>query len=162
MHQYNVEAPFERIAIDIAGPFPWSDLGNRYLHIAMDYFTKWSEADAIPNQKASTVADPLVTNFLYHFGILRELNSDQGRNESRVLQEALQRLGVSKTPTTPLHPQSDGMVEHYIKTIDEHLRKVVTSNQRDWDARLPPFLLAYRVSTHNTTSLALASLVFGR
>jgi hypothetical protein len=40
MHQYNVGAPFERIAIDIAGPFLESDRGNRYLLIAIDYFTK--------------------------------------------------------------------------------------------------------------------------
>jgi hypothetical protein len=33
----------------------------------------------------------------------------------------LQRLGVSKTRTTPLHPQSNGMVERYIKTVEEHL-----------------------------------------
>jgi hypothetical protein len=32
---------------------------------------------------------------------------------------------VSKTRTTPLHPQSYGMVERYIKTVEEHLRKVV-------------------------------------
>jgi hypothetical protein len=29
----------------------------------------------------------------------------------------LHRLGVSKTRTMPLHPQWDGMVERYIKTI---------------------------------------------
>jgi len=40
MHQYNVGAPFEKIAMDIAGPFPESNKGNRYLLIAMDYFTK--------------------------------------------------------------------------------------------------------------------------
>jgi hypothetical protein len=39
MHQYNVGAPrFKRIAIDIAGTFPKSESGNRYLLIAMDYF----------------------------------------------------------------------------------------------------------------------------
>jgi hypothetical protein len=43
MHQYNVGVPFEWIAIDVAGPFPRRDQGNRYLLIAMDYFTKWSE-----------------------------------------------------------------------------------------------------------------------
>jgi hypothetical protein len=32
--------------------------------------------------------------------------------------------------TTPLHLQSDGMVERYIKIIEEHLRKVVTFHQR--------------------------------
>jgi hypothetical protein len=49
MHQYIFRALFERIAIEVAGPFPLSDQGNRYLLIAMDYFTKWLEAYAIPN-----------------------------------------------------------------------------------------------------------------
>jgi hypothetical protein len=53
-------APFERIAIDIAGPFPESESENRYLLIAMDYFTKWPEVYVIPNQEVSTVADALV------------------------------------------------------------------------------------------------------
>jgi hypothetical protein len=148
MHQYNVGAPFERIAIDVAGPFPRSDKGNRYLLIAMEYFTKWPEVYPIPNQEASTIAETLVTNFFCRFGVPRELHSDQGRNfESNLLQEVSQRLGVNKTRTTPLHPQSDGMVERYIKTIEEHLRKVVASHQRDWDERLHLFLLAYRAST---------------
>jgi hypothetical protein len=38
MHQY-VGEPTERNGIDIAGPFPDSDRGNRYLLIAMDEFT---------------------------------------------------------------------------------------------------------------------------
>jgi hypothetical protein len=54
------------------------------------------------------------------------------------------------------------MVELYFKTIKEHLLKVVASNQRDWDEKLPLFLLAYRASTHDTTGLTPASLVFGR
>jgi hypothetical protein len=44
MHQYKVGTPFERIAIDIPGPFPESDRGNRHLLVAMVYFTKWPEA----------------------------------------------------------------------------------------------------------------------
>ena len=98
----------------------------------MDYFTKWPEAYAIPNQEASTIAEVLVTTLFCRFGTPRELHSDQGRNSKSCLpQEVLQCLGVSKTRTTPLHPQSDGMVERYIKTIEEHLRKVVVSHQRD-------------------------------
>jgi hypothetical protein len=64
--------------------------------------------------------------------------------------------------TTPLHPLSDSMVECYIKTDEKHLRKVIASHQRDWDARLSIFLLAYRASTHDTTGLTPVSLVFGR
>jgi hypothetical protein len=44
------QGPFEWIARDIAGPFPWSDQGNQFLLIAMDYFMKWLEAYAIPNK----------------------------------------------------------------------------------------------------------------
>jgi transposase InsO family protein len=95
----------------------------------MDYVTKWPEFYALPNQEASTVAEALVTNFFCSFGIPRELHSDQVRNfESRLLQEILQRLGVSKTRTTPLHPQTDSMGERYIKTVEEHLRNVVASH----------------------------------
>jgi hypothetical protein len=49
LHQYNVGAPFERIAINVAGPFPQSDQGNRYLLIDVDYFIKWLEAYVIPS-----------------------------------------------------------------------------------------------------------------
>jgi hypothetical protein len=129
----------------------------------VDYFTEWPEACVILDQEASTVADALLTNFFYRFGIPRELHSDQGRNfESRLLQEILQRLGVSKTPSTSLHPQSHAMVERYIKSVEELLRKVIAFIQRDWDARLPPSPLAYGASTHDATDLTPASLVFGR
>jgi hypothetical protein len=54
------------------------------------------------------------------------------------------------------------MVERYIMKIEEHLRKVVASHQRDWDEGLPLFLLAYGASTHDTTGLTPADLEFGR
>jgi hypothetical protein len=73
IHQYNIGDPFERTAINVAGTFPWSDQGNRYLLITMDYFTKWPHAYAIPNQEASTVAEVLVTNFFCHFRVPWEL-----------------------------------------------------------------------------------------
>jgi hypothetical protein len=48
------------------------------------------------------------------------------------------------------------MVERYMKTVEEHIRKVVASHQRDWDERLPLFLLAY-----DTTGSTPARLVSG-
>jgi len=76
-----------------------------------------------------------------------ELHSNQEWNfESRLMLEVLEWLGVSRT--TPLHPQSDGMVECYMKTVEEHLQKVVSAHQWDWDERLPIFLLA---TGHQTT-----------
>jgi transposase InsO family protein len=109
------------------------------------------------------VAEALVNSLFCCFGVPRELHSDQGRNfESRLMQEVLLLLGLNKTLTALLHPQSGVMAESYIKTVEEHQRKIVASHQRDCDARLPIFLLAYRASTHRSTDLATDNLVFGR
>jgi hypothetical protein len=108
MHQYNAGAPFKRIAINAAGPFPWSNQENQYLLIAMDYFTKWPEAYTIPNLEASTMVEVLVAYFFCSFGVLWELHSHQGRNfKSHLMQKVLQCPGVNKTCTTPLQPQSN-------------------------------------------------------
>ncbi|UYV63465.1 K02A2.6-like [Cordylochernes scorpioides] len=134
MREYNMGAPFERIAIDVAGPFPVTEGGNRYILVAMNYFTKWPEPYAIPNQEATTVAKVLMDNLIFRFGVPLELHSDQGRNfEAGMFQELCRLLGIRKTRTTPLHPQSDGMVERFNKTMEEHLSKVVEQHQKDWD-----------------------------
>jgi hypothetical protein len=114
----------------------------------MDYFAKWLEAYAIPNQEASTVVEELVTNLFCCLGVLWELHNDQGRNfESCLILEVLQCLGVGKTRTMPLHPQLDGMVVCYIKTVEKNVQTVITLHQRDWDSRSAMYLLAYRTST---------------
>ncbi|GBL92957.1 hypothetical protein AVEN_54607-1 [Araneus ventricosus] len=56
LQRYNVGALFDRMALDILGPFPVTTKGNRYVLVLMDYFTKWPEAIPIPDQGASTVA----------------------------------------------------------------------------------------------------------
>ena len=105
MKAYNVGAPLERIAIDITGPLPKTDAGNRYVLVVADYFTKWTEAYSIPDQEAGTVAKKLVEEFVARYGVPREIHSDQGRNfESALFQEVCRLLDLDKTRTTPLRP----------------------------------------------------------
>ncbi|XP_037813635.1 uncharacterized protein LOC119604837 [Lucilia sericata] len=162
LQQYNSGAPFERIAMDVAGPFPVSDAGNRYVLVVMDYFSKWPEVYAIPNQEAKTVVGVFVNNWICRYGVPLELHSDQGRNfEYAVFKEMCDLYGIRKTRTTPLHPQSDGMVERFNRTLEEYLRKVVSAHQKDWDEHIPKFLLAYRTAVHDSTSRTPAKIIFG-
>lgn len=40
MQQSNVGVQFERITIDVEGPFPEAKKGNMYILVAIDYFSK--------------------------------------------------------------------------------------------------------------------------
>ena len=91
-----------------------------------DYFTKWVEAYALPNQEASTCAEKLVSELFSRFGVPRQLHSDQGRNfESSLFAQMCKILGIEKTRTTPFHPRSDGMVERFNKTLTDMLAKMI-------------------------------------
>ena len=159
---YTVGAPMERIAIDIMGPLPVSRNGNRYVLVTMDYFSKWPEVYPIPNQEARTVANVLVREFFCRFGIPMELHLDQGRNfESNLLKEVCTILGIHKTRTTPYHPQSDGMVERFNRTLAAQLSLFINENQTDWDEHLSTVLLAYRTAVHKSTGQTPAKLMMG-
>lgn len=153
----------ERVAIDIVGPLPVSERGNKYMLVAMDYFTKWPEVFAIPDQEAVTVARVLVEGMFCRFGAPMELHSDQGRNfESAVFAEVCRLFGVTKTRTTPGYPQSDGMVERFNRTLLNALASFVDSHQRDWDLYIPFVLFAYRCSVHESTGTSPSMMMLGR
>jgi len=163
LQQFPVGAPLERVGVDVMGPFPVSEGGNRWVLTAMDYFTKWPEAYALPNQEAETVANALIGGFISRFGVPEVIHTDQGRNfESRVFSEMCQRLGVEKTHTTPLHPQSDGLVERFNKTLAQQLAIVTAQHQKDWDTHLPLVLMACRSAVQDSTGCSPALLMLGR
>ena len=155
--------PGRRIAMDILGPLPTSDRGNKYVLVVADYFTKWTEAFPMKNQEASTVATIFVEEWVSRYGVPAVLHSDQGRNfESSLFRQVCELLGIQKTRTSPLHPQSDGMVERFNRTLLNAVAKMVDANQRDWDEQLPLVMMAYRSSRHDSTKFSPNYLQFGR
>ncbi|GFT16129.1 retrovirus-related Pol polyprotein from transposon 412 [Trichonephila clavipes] len=157
----NVGAYFERIAFDILCPLPRSSDGNNIL-VVMDFFTKWPEAYPISDQEASTVAEVLVQHWISRFRVPLQLHSDQGRNfDSAVCKRLCEILAIDKTRTTALHPHSDGMVERFNQTILNSLSLLVSSNQHDWDKKLP-FLLAYWSAVHETAVYSPSQMLFER
>ena len=165
LQQRKAGSPMERIALDILGPLPTTDNGNKYVLVVADYYTKYVEAYAVPDEKAETVAQKLVDEFISRYGVPQEVHSDQGRNfESRLFQEVCRHLGIRKTRTTPWNPKSDGMVERFNRTLISMLSTLLDpkKHQRDWDRLLPYVTSAYRSTTHETTKETPNMMMFGR
>ena len=121
-----VGAPFEKIETDIAGPFPTTKQGNRYILVVGDYFTKLTELYAMPNMKAETVADIIFRAWIKRYGCPIEIHSDQGRQyESDVFKKMCQLLEINKTRTTSFLPRSDSMIERVNITVNDMLSKYI-------------------------------------
>ena len=155
--------PMERIALDILGPLPMTARSNRYVLLIGDYYTKWVEAVAIPNQEAKTVALVLLDEFICRFGAPAFIHTDQGRNfESSLFRELCSLLNIQKTRTTAYHPESDGFVERFSRTLENMLSMYVEDNQTDWDLHLQSVMLAYRSTVQDTTGYTAHFLMTGR
>ena len=152
--------PWQMIAVDIL-EVPRSLKNNHYLLVVQDYFTKWVEAIPLPDQTANRITREL-TKLFSTYGQPEILHSNQGRNfESAILSQTLQAFGVQKSRTTAYHPQGDGMVERFNRSLLQLLRSYVDT-QDDWEYYLPLVLYAYRTAVHSSTGASPFLLMYGR
>ena len=152
-----IEQPFQRIAMDVVGPLPRTQGGNRFILTICDYATRYPEAFALPR-----VAKELIKLFS-HVGIPDEILTDQGTNfMSTMMEEIYRLLHIKRIRTTPYHSQTDGLVERFNGTLKGMLKKFVSKNQKDWDEYLPYLLFAYREVPQETTGFSPFELLYGR
>ncbi len=157
-----VAGPFDRIGVDVI-QFPKSYSGNRYALVFVDYLTKWPEVLPIADQTAITIARLLVEQIVSRHGVPGEVLSDRGTAFlSRLMQEVCRLLGTHRVNTTAYHPQTDGLVERFNRTLIEMLAKTVEKGGRDWDTCLPCVLSAYHASLQHSTQESPCYLLYGR
>ena len=158
-----VEGAFDRIAMDILGPLPVTNDGNRYIIVFSDYYTRWPEAFALPSIEAPRIAQLLVDEIVARHSAPRTLLSDRGPNFlATIVKEVCNLINTRRQHTTAYHPQTDGLVERFNATLTEGLSMYVSSNQKDWDKHIPMVLFAYRVSPNATTGESPFYLLYGR
>ena len=156
-----VPVPFY-MGVDLIGTLKFTQQGNKYILTIIDYYTKYAEAIALPNQAAETVIRALEQVFARH-GMPSVLLTDQGRNfESHLFKSMCQLFGIEKRRTTAYHPQTDGLCERFNGILKSLLRMRVNNDKDDWDEQLPSALLAYRVSKQSSTGVTPFEMLYGR
>jgi len=153
----------DRLAIDVLGPFPKTPRGNQYILVVTDHFTNWVEVLPMVNQKAETCAQALVNEVISRLGCPIDLHSDQGSNfRGDIFRELCRLLEVRKTQASVKHPEGNGKVERFNKTLVRMIRSYLHDEQTDWDLYLGCLAGAYRATPHEATGITPNLMMLGR
>lgn len=150
---------FDHINVDIVGPLPPSQ-GFTYLFTIVDRFTRWPEAIPLADISSLSCARALLSQWVSRFGLPAEISSDRGSQFTSELWTALTKLlGVKHCRTTAYHPQANGLVERFHRTLKSALRARLTDS--NWIDELPWVLLGIRTAPKEDLGTSSAELVFG-
>src|ERR1043165_2030263 len=158
-----IDKPFTRIAMDIVGPLETCEKsGNRFILMIMDLATHFPFAVPLKVHTAVEVAKALVSVFTT-FGFPDEILSDQGTEfMSELMQLLLNECNILQLKTSAFHPECNGCLERWHRTLKDMLKAVGETFQGEWDEILPWVLFAYREVPVQGLGFSAFDLMFGR
>ncbi|MCO5613259.1 hypothetical protein L7F22_067535 [Adiantum nelumboides] len=155
--------PFEKWGIDAMGPLPRTKNGKLYILVAIDYMTRWVEAQSVTRVNEKTVSRFVYTHICCRFGTPLEIVFDNGPGFRKgLLTEVCEELHILHRHSTPYNPQSNGLVEKANGIIAGIIRKMVKNKTKLWDDFLDGALWAYRTTYKEATEFTPFHLVYGQ
>ncbi|XP_043861818.1 uncharacterized protein LOC122756429 [Drosophila santomea] len=113
----------------------------RYCLTIIDRFRRWPAAIPLSNITAKTVAAALNTQWICMFGCPLTITMDHGTQfEFSLFAELAKLIGAERIRTTTYHPQSNGIVERWHRTLKAALMSKITEqlHQHNRAARPTP------------------------
>ena len=152
-HEELPEKPFEAISVDFKGPF-----AGKYALVFMDLYSRWSDVAITTSTSMKAVKKHFLKYFAAH-GTPKVIKSDNGPPfNGREFEEFAKEQNFRHRKITPHHPQANGEVENFMKTIKKTIERCnvakLTFEEEIWNV-----LGAYRNTPHSTTGKTPASLV---
>jgi len=152
MKLFTADEAFSGLAMNFLGPLPTSEGGHEHVLVICDRFTKLTRAIPLREATALTVASACIDTWFAAYGIADTVLTDNGPQFSLVeYQGILDLLGIASNYTSPYHPQTNGQVERYNRTLVRQLRFYVAEHQAEWDSHLSLFTTAYNTQVHSST-----------
>ncbi|GAU12536.1 hypothetical protein TSUD_182500 [Trifolium subterraneum] len=154
--------PFAWWGMDILGPFPTAARQVKYLIVAVDYFTKWIEAEPLAKISASNILRFFKRDVLARFGIPQVVVTDNGTQfTNKKFQEFLAAIGTTQRFASVEHPQTNGQAEAANRVLLRGLRRRIGASKGNWTEELHNVLWSYRTTPHSTTGETPFRLTYG-
>nr|XP_025702844.1 uncharacterized protein LOC112803575 [Arachis hypogaea] len=164
-HQLSIisaERPFGSWGIDLVGPFPTAPGQLRYLVVAIDYYTKWIEAEPLASITATQCRKFIWRQIITRFGIPEVIISDNGTQfTDKKFRELLEGLRISHRFSSVEHPQTNGQVESANKIIVKGLKKRLDEAKGLWADELGSVLWSCRTTPQTSTGETPFRLTYG-
>ena len=156
-----VTDPNGRAAIDIISFSCTNPRGYIGAAVMTDYLSRRASIYAIKGEAATDIA-PVLMKYVSIYGAPLQLLSDRGAVFlGEVVRQFCKMFMITKVNTTSYHPQCDGLVERFNRTLISMLTTYVGNNQGDWDQYLAIVEYAYNTSVQPSIGVSPFEATFG-
>ena len=163
MKLFPAQAPLEFVSIDILGELMKTPRGNRFLLVIADRFSKLVRTVPLKSTSGAAIAQAFVTHWVLPYGAPLKLLSDNGKQfTARFFQRVCNLLGVKNVYTTTYHPQTNGQVERFNRTLLAGIRSYSVEHPKDWDLYTDVLTYAYNSQENRMTRCTPFELVLSR
>ncbi|XP_074351692.1 uncharacterized protein LOC141690829 [Apium graveolens] len=133
--------PFSIWGFDLIGELPKVRGGVKYAVVAVDYFTKWAEAEPLATITAKKLREFVHKAIVCRYGIPYKMISDNRKQfDSKDMREFCEQLGIQKSFSAVCHPQSNGQTEAVTKIIKHTLKAKLEEKKGAWPEELAQVL----------------------
>ncbi|GJZ50661.1 reverse transcriptase domain-containing protein [Tanacetum coccineum] len=154
--------PFYQWGLDILGPLSEGPGRLKYIIVAIDYFTKWMEANPLAKISSKEVKKFVWENIVCRFGLPRIIVTDNGTQlVNDPFKGWCEKWKIKQMNTAVAHPQANGLVERANKSLMHGLKARLGRERVGWVDELPNILWAHRTMLKTSNGETPFSLTYG-